>query len=186
LNKNDLDTDFIRQAVDSLPFDPDPDFVNNIVAYIGYFKSWNDKLKFSKYKSSLEIFRKLIMPSLSLSCLIEPDSSLLDIGSGPGIPGVPIKLVRSGVDLTIIESSKKALEFLSFVNTEISHKAIKIKPGRAEILAHDPDLRGKFKTSILRAFAPIPVVIEIASAYLQIDGRVIIHSSKVPRLKTSF
>lgn len=174
---SDLNGDSLRIAIESLPFDPDPNAIKNLTAYIALFKSWNDKLNFSRYKSPTNILDKLILPSLCLACLVGTDGSLLDIGSGPGIPGVPIKLVHSGIDLTIIESSKKALEFLAFVNNEILGKAALIKPGRAEVLAHEPTLREKYRAAVVRAIAPIPIVLEIASPFLHIDGQLLIHSS---------
>jgi 16S rRNA (guanine527-N7)-methyltransferase len=176
-NSFDLNDEQLRSTIESLPFDLDPEAINKLLAYIGLFISWNDKLNFSRFKTPTKIFSKLILPSLCLASLVGPQGSLLDIGSGPGIPGIPIKIVHKKIDLTIIESSRKALEFLSFVNYKVLDKAVLIKSGRAENLAHEPELREKYLAVVVRALAPIPIVLELASPFLLIDGDLFIHSS---------
>ena len=151
--------------------------LENLGNYVSLFEKWNDRFSFSKFNSYTDILDHLIKPSLSLAHLVDPDTHLLDIGSGPGIPGIPIKLARPELDLTIIESSSKALEFLTEVKNSLNISGLTIISGRAETLAHDPLLRNQFDTVIVRAFAPIPIVVEISAAFLKISGKLIIQSA---------
>ncbi|MCX6647745.1 MAG: 16S rRNA (guanine(527)-N(7))-methyltransferase RsmG [bacterium] len=171
---NDFDPGAIADALNSLPFKISADDCVKLSGYIDLLKKWNHRYKFTKFESTSEILNKLIIPSIYLGCLIEPDTTLLDIGSGPGIPGIPVKLSLPEIKLTIIESNIKAVEFLSEVKTQIKINSLNTVYGRAEDHARDSELKGMFDTVIVRAFAPVPVVVEVASAFLKLDGILII------------
>jgi 16S rRNA (guanine527-N7)-methyltransferase len=168
------DSGTIADALAPLPFVISAEDCRNFTQYIDLFKKWNHRYKFTKFGSTDEILNKLIVPSIYLGCLIKPDATLLDIGSGPGIPGIPVKLSLPNVKLIIIESEVKAVEFLSEVKASLKIDTLKIVHGRAEDHARDFGLTGIFDTAIVRAFAPVPVVVEIASAFLKPEGILLI------------
>ena len=78
---------------------------------------------------------------------------IIDIGSGAGFPGVPIKILRPRCGLTIVDSSAKKTSFLKALVRELHLPDASVVRGRAEDLAHDPDLRERFDLAFCRAGA---------------------------------
>jgi len=102
---------------------------------------------------------------------------LLDLGSGPGIPGVPIQILRPALKVTCLESSDFCVEFLRACASTLPLPDLDILPARAESLAHDPLHRGAFDGLVARAFAPLAIVVEIASAFVRPGGFITIQCS---------
>ena len=102
---------------------------------------------------------------------------IIDIGSGAGFPGVPIKILRPRCELTIIESNAKRISFLKTLVRELHLPETRIVRGRAEDLARDPDLRERFDLAFCRAVAAVPVACELAVPFLKVGGSFIAQAS---------
>ncbi|MGI8924697.1 MAG: 16S rRNA (guanine(527)-N(7))-methyltransferase RsmG [Fimbriimonadales bacterium] len=118
-----------------------------------------------------ECWSRHFLDSLSLSLLIPDGAKLLDIGSGPGMPGACLAIARPDLEVAIIESSGKALGFLrdTFGGKQVQ-ALVKIVEGRAEELAHVKEFREKFDVVTGRALAPLPVQIEISAPFVSLGG----------------
>ncbi len=158
-------------------YDLTPDCLNKLSPYILLFAKWNSNFGFSNYSSSEAIADHLIAPSLALHVLLPPHSRIIDLGSGPGIPGIPLAIARPDLSVCLLESGGKPLEFLQACKSALTLDNIEILEGRAEELAHDPLLRASFDCVIARAFAPLPIVVEVASGYIRPGGLLTIQSS---------
>ncbi len=118
----------------------------------------------------------------SLSCLLaeetrqtlnRPRARLIDVGAGAGFPGLPLKLVRPGTCLTLLEATGKKVAFLEQIIEQLGlQNAIAIK-GRAEELAHDPDHRERYDLALARAVAELPVVVEYTLPFCKVGGWVV-------------
>ena len=102
---------------------------------------------------------------------------MIDIGSGAGFPGIPIKILRPRCELTIVESSAKRASFLKTLVRELHLPEILVVQRRAEDLAHDPDLRERFDLAFCRAVATVPVACELAVPFLKVGGSFIAQAS---------
>ena len=170
--------DDLQSRLDPLPFDfPDPPLLQ-LITYINLFHKWNLEYKFSRAKTPDEIVSSLIIPSLLLGLLVDPKAIAVDLGTGPGIPGIPLRILYPDLRLTLIESSTKSTEFLGLVRNELDLANLEIVDGRAEVLAHNPDMHGQFNLALARSFAPLPVVAEIASGFLKPGGCLLVQCSK--------
>lgn len=162
----------------SLPVELDERVKSSLVKYINLFARWNERLNFSQSKTATEILTNLIVPSMCFSILVKPDLNLLDLGSGPGIPGIPLKLVLPDLTLSIIEVNQKCCEFLKTVKSDLNINKLDIIEGRAEEIAHSSDLRASFDAVIARSFSSLPVLLETASPFIKTGGTLIIQCSK--------
>ncbi|NQU08903.1 MAG: 16S rRNA (guanine(527)-N(7))-methyltransferase RsmG, partial [Candidatus Abyssubacteria bacterium] len=102
---------------------------------------------------------------------------MIDIGSGAGFPGIPIKILRPRWELTIIDSGAKRISFLKSLMRELHLPEIRVVQRRAEDLAHDPDLRERFDLAFCRAVAAVPVACELAIPFLKVGGSFIAQAS---------
>ena len=122
------------------------------------------------------IERRLFLDALGLArlltqrTLLPPACRVLDIGSGAGLPGMPVKIARPDLRLTLLDSHAKRCDFLRAVALELNLDALDVVEGRAEECARDPALRENFDLVLARAVAPLPVLIEYALPYLRVGG----------------
>jgi 16S rRNA (guanine527-N7)-methyltransferase len=155
-----------------------PTQVSLLARYIDLFAAWNKQFGFSRYSRPDSIAANLIYPSLSLIPLLPPTGSVLDLGSGPGIPGVPLSIACPDLSVTCVDSREPSVEFVKACRSALSLRNLDTILGRAEILALDPNLRDRFDLVLSRALAPLPTVVEIASAFLKPDGLILVHAVK--------
>jgi len=97
-------------------------------------------------------------------------SPAIDIGSGAGFPGLPIKIARPDISLTVLEATAKKARFIELVVEALGLSAVTVIHGRAEELAHETAHRGVYALAMARAVAPLPALIELALPFLRIGG----------------
>jgi 16S rRNA (guanine527-N7)-methyltransferase len=95
---------------------------------------------------------------------------VVDIGAGAGFPGLPLKIARPEIDLTLIDATAKKVAFLNEVIAELRLDQARAVHGRAEILGQDRAFRDRFDVATARAVAGLPVLLEYVLPFLSIDG----------------
>jgi len=98
------------------------------------------------------------------------DQRLLDIGSGAGFPGIPLKIMRPDLEVTLMDSSRKKVEFLSYVLSELNLKGITTLHGKAEKLASRSELKSHFHYVTTRALSELDKSIQLALPFLMDRG----------------
>jgi len=120
-----------------------------------------------------EINQKHFADSLTLlddaPCPVPPGASLLDVGSGGGFPGVPLKIARPDIALTLLEATGKKADFLKGLCNELGIAAVTLN-ARAEAAAHEPAYREKFDVVTARAVAALPVLCELCLPFVKPGG----------------
>jgi 16S rRNA (guanine527-N7)-methyltransferase len=118
----------------------------------------------------------------SLSCLLAEEVKLafgranaraIDIGTGAGFPGIPLKLVCPGLRLTLLEATGKKVSFLEHIVERLGLHRVTVIHARAEDLAHDPLHRQQYDLALARAVADLPVLVEYMLPFCQVGGWVI-------------
>lgn len=97
-------------------------------------------------------------------------SPAIDIGAGAGFPGLPMKIARPDLRLTLLEATGKKAEFLKLVVEELRLSDVTVIHGRAEDLAHDPTHRAAYALALARAVAPLRTLVELALPFLRTGG----------------
>ncbi len=105
-----------------------------------------------------------------LKCASLSGSSVIDIGSGAGFPGLPLKILDPSIRLTMVDSNLKRVDFLSSLCESLSITDVQCIHARAEELAQDPDYREQFDFAVSRAVASLPMLSELTLPFIKISG----------------
>ena len=95
---------------------------------------------------------------------------VVDVGSGGGLPGLPLKIVRPDLELTLIEADQDKAAFLVHACAQLGLDDVRVVARRAEDAGHDPLLRETFDVAVARALAPLPVLVELCLGLVRIGG----------------
>ncbi|MCL1952028.1 MAG: 16S rRNA (guanine(527)-N(7))-methyltransferase RsmG [Oscillospiraceae bacterium] len=142
-------------------------------AYTAILLRENAKHNLTAITEPEEIRQKHFADSLALlddePCPLPPDASLLDVGAGAGFPGMPLKIARPDLRLTLLEATGKKAAFLSLLARELGLEA-EVVHGRAETLAHDAAYREQFDAVVARAVAALPTLCELCLPFVKPGG----------------
>ncbi|MBM3135199.1 MAG: 16S rRNA (guanine(527)-N(7))-methyltransferase RsmG [Chloroflexi bacterium] len=111
------------------------------------------------------------------TCRLAFGGSVLDIGSGAGFPGLPLKIVCPEMPLTLLDSVAKKTGFLRHIVGRLRLEGVEIVTARAEEAAHDPRHRARYAVALSRAVAELPTLVEYALPFCQVGGMFIAQKS---------
>src|SRR5260370_3323306 len=117
--------------------------------------------------------RALIDDSLVLLDHLGAARNLVDVGSGAGLPGLPLKIARPDLEETLIEADQAKAAFLVHACAVLRLENVQVVARRAEEAGHDPMLREKFDVAVARALAPPPVLVELCLPPVRVGGRLL-------------
>ena len=117
-------------------------------------------------------------PGLIEDCLVLVEHlgdarKVVDVGSGGGLPGLPLKIVRPDLELTLIEADQDKAAFLVHACARLGLEGVEVVARRAEDAGHDPRLREAFDVAVARALAPLPVLAELCLGLVRVGGRLL-------------
>ena len=142
-------------------------------AYLEILLRENAKYNLTAITDPEDIRQKHFADSLALlddePCPIPQTASLLDVGSGGGFPGVPLKLARPDISLTLLEATGRKADFLRLLVRELGIEAA-VMNARAEQAAHDPAFREQFDVVVARAVAALPMLCELCLPFVKPGG----------------
>ena len=144
--------------------------------YFELLVEWNEKINLTAITDKEEVYLKHFYDSIApiLQGLIPNENiKLLDIGAGAGFPSLPMKILYPQLDVTIIDSLKKRINFLQLLAQELDLDDVHFYHGRAEDLAQDKNFRAQYDFVTARAVARMQVLSELTIPYLKVGGKLL-------------
>ena len=144
--------------------------------YADELRTWNTRFNLTAIKDAQGIQIKHFLDSLSiLKALRAPDfgarARLIDVGTGAGFPGIPLKIVCPQLQLTLVEATGKKAKFCEAVVEKLKLSGVQVVKARAEEIGQDPAHREQYDWAVARAVAEMPVLVEYLLPLVRRGGR---------------
>lgn len=149
--------------------------VDSFRLYEQELMTWNEKFNLTAIRDFEQIRNKHFLDSLT--CVLawgdNRPKSLIDVGTGAGFPGIPLKIIFPSLRLTLVESVGKKTKFCQHIVDILKLEHVNIIQDRAEVLGQNPKYREKFEWAVARAVANLPVLVEFLLPMVCLGGGVI-------------
>ena len=147
--------------------------LNKFYKYMNMLIEWNEKINLTAIIEPKEIILKHFIDSLTIMKYIQPNKSVIDIGTGAGFPGIPIKIMREDLNMTLLDSLNKRINFLNEVIKELELENIIAVHARIEEYAKNKQYREKYDIATSRAVANLTTLSEYMLPMVSIEGTAI-------------
>ena len=139
-------------------------------AYMVLLIEWNEKINLTAITEPQEIILKHFVDSLTIAKYIEEGKTIIDMGTGAGFPGIPLKIYRNDVKVVLADSLNKRIKFLNEVIEKLQLKNIETIHCRAEELGKNKEYREKFDYATSRAVANLSTLSEYLLPFVKLNG----------------
>lgn len=148
--------------------------------YYEMLTDWNEKINLTAITDKDEVWLKHFEDSLSIVKIKDMDQteSVIDVGTGAGFPGLPIKIVYPNIKLTLLDSLDKRIRFLEAVVRELGLTDVTCIHGRAEDYSRSPEYREKYDLCVSRAVAGLSVLSELCIPFVKPGGSFVAYKSE--------
>jgi len=163
----------IETRLDALGFAYPADAPQKLLRYQALLEEWNARVNLTGDAAFDSLLDKHLMDSLTpltVGGLLIENASVIDVGSGAGMPGIPLAIVRPDLRITLLDSLKKRVGFLDAAISALGLKNVTAVHARAEDAAHDVRYRERFDAALARAVAALPVLAELLLPFVRIGG----------------
>lgn len=154
--------------------DAAPAHLDTLLAYLDLLTRWRSRARLTTITDPRQAARLHIADSLlCLQANLPSRVSLLDVGSGAGLPGIPLAVARPDLRPTLLEVESRKAAFLEVAVHELGVQATVVR-AIAEEAAHDPGMREQFDVVVARAVAPLAVLSELTLPFASLGGKCVL------------
>ena len=148
------------------------DQVGMFARYRDLLVEWNERFNLTSMIDDTSILLRHFMDSLTVlhTLPVKRGISLLDVGTGAGMPGIPLKIARPDIDVTLMDSTGKKIDFCAAVIADLQLADIHTLKARSDEAAHLREHRAQYDAVVARALAPLPTLVEYLLPFARAGG----------------
>ena len=139
--------------------------------YMNILLEWNKFMNLTGITEPKEVITKHFIDSLTVLDKVDKNASVIDVGTGAGFPGIPIKIAFPETRVVLLDSLNKRIKFLNEVIEKLKLKDIETIHGRAEEYGRNKNYREKYDIAIARAVAPLNILLEYLMPFAKVKGK---------------
>ena len=167
--------DLLSDGASRLGIQLDDFQIGQFERYYREIVAWNSRVNLTRVTSPEEVETRHFVDSLSVVSalpgrMIGPGSSLIDVGSGAGLPGVPLKIAYPETAVVLLEANGRKAAFLENLVRVLELEDVRVVRSRAEEAGHNLGLRDAFDVVVSRAVAPLQVLVELTLPFCRVGG----------------
>ena len=147
----------------------DPALATPLLAYLALLARWNQTYNLTAIRDPHQMLAKHLLDSLAMHAYLDGIEHLADLGTGPGLPGIPLAIARPNLQVTLVESNGKKARFLREAVRQLKLGNANVAETRIEAF-HPP---ARFDAITARALASLPLIIELGGHLLAPQGRLL-------------
>lgn len=163
----------LKKECERMQIDIKENQIEKFYIYMNLLLEWNQKINLTAITDCDEIIIKHFIDSLTICKYLKKDSSVVDVGTGAGFPGIPLKIIREDLNIILVDSLNKRIRFLEEVIEKLKLENIKAIHSRAEEFGRNIKYREKFDYATSRAVANLSTLSEYLIPLVKIKGKVI-------------
>lgn len=169
MKKEEFEKIFIEETKKN-NIDIDEKKINYFYEYMLGILEWNSKVNLTAITDERMFIVKHFIDSLTVNRLLKDRKSVIDIGTGAGFPGIPIKILNENIKITLIDSINKKLNVIRDISSKIGLSNLEIIHTRAEELANNNKYREMYDVATTRAVSNLSTIVEYMLPFVKIDG----------------
>ena len=146
------------------------DEIKSLYQYMKLMLEWNKIINLTAITDEKEVILKHFIDSISINKYIKEANKIMDIGTGAGFPGIPLKILNKDIEFILVDSLNKRINFLGEVKKELLLDKIELLHARAEELAKNRKYRESVDIVVSRAVARLRVLAEYMLPFVQENG----------------
>ena len=164
--------DKFTESLNSLNINLNNNQIEQFVRYYEILVEWNKVMNLTGITEFDEVITKHFIDSLAIVKAFDMSGirTIIDVGTGAGFPGIPLKIAFPELRVTLLDSLNKRIKFLDEVISDLNLDGIKTIHGRAEDFSQKPEHREKYDLCVSRAVANLAVLSEYCMPYVKVDG----------------
>lgn len=166
----------LKNGLDALNIRYDPATPERLARYHQLLTEWNQVMNLTgdtDFETSLGRHYLDSLAPLGIEGLFPENASLIDVGTGAGFPGLPLAIARPDLDVVLMDSLQKRLNFLDAVVKELGLSNVRLCHARAEDGGRDPLWREQFDLAVARGVAALPVLAELLLPFVKVGGKAV-------------
>jgi len=171
--------DLLIEGAKTFGIDLDEKAIQSLETYLIELLKWNQKINLTAIRSEKGIVVKHFLDSFSVNPYLPKHSSILDIGSGAGFPGIALKIVQPTLEVTLIDSVLKKVDFQKHILRLLGLKEVEAIHGRVQDKGILRRLGGRFGIVLSRAFSDLQTFLALSFPFLKEGGTVIAMKGEV-------
>ena len=163
----------LKEISKEINIDLNDEQLDKFKKYMDLLLEWNEKINLTAITEEDEVILKHFVDSMTVLKYIDEGTYIVDVGTGAGFPGIPVSIAKTNVNVTLVDSLNKRINFLQEVISEIDLTNIKAIHSRAEDFGQNKEHREKYDISVSRAVANLSVLVEYLLPLVKVGGKCI-------------
>ncbi|CEQ05440.1 MAG: 16S rRNA (guanine(527)-N(7))-methyltransferase RsmG [Paraclostridium sordellii] len=164
--------EILKKGIEDLGINCTHNTVEKFRLYREILVDWNQKMNLTGIEDEREVYIKHFLDSIAAvkNGYIKDGMSIIDVGTGAGFPGLPLRICLENTKVTLLDSLNKRINFLSEVCKNVGIEDIELIHGRAEDFGKDENYREQYDVATARAVAGLPILMEFCVPFIKVGG----------------